>query len=919
MPTGGETRASVAALVRAAQLIERCLCVGRGSCKMVALFVLGATLLSELLAPNQARAWPADKGLQETSEFLSKGNIRADKNGENSTHYFINIPAQRLSESLNILAKQTGNQFLFSYNLAKTAEAKAVVGHYTLTQAIKQLFEGTGLVGHLEEGVLTISQPDLSKQPTVHETTRKQKMSPSKNILSAVLSVLVGAFSGTSAEAEENDNAANQIEEVKVTARKREENIQDVPISITAFGAQDIENLGLKNLQDIGGSVPNVQWDKLTELSNSISIRGVLSSDETIGFEPGVAVIIDDVFVGRAASFGTTLLDVDRIEVLRGPQGTLQGQNVIGGVFNLTTLKPSQELNGKASVSYGNYDALDVRGMISGPVVKDTIAAKLAFAVKDRDGYGRNVHLNKDLDNAEGEGIRGQLLFTPRSNFEALFTLEYQHDEYNPFNSDAGASGLSSPPAELSDRKSTRDFLNFTEKEVSAASGRFNYELVNGMVFTSVTAWRAYEVTQLQDVDEDINVGIGLAGTPLVITAEFEQDQSQFSQEFRLTSPAGSELDWLLGAYYFKEDIDQILPIVFGFNNGTVIDGVANIADSATQTDSYALFGSFTYVLDEHWRITGGLRYTDNQRSIHVIETLGFDGILDDPQNSIFGGPFINMLTADNPAPSSYAGGFVVGDTRRSITDREWTGDMTLFYQWNEDVSTYVKYARGFKGGGFNSEYNEGFSGTTVEPEFVDSFEIGLRSYLFDRRMRFNVTGFYMEHTDQQITLFDALCNCSTTANEDETESKGLELDLLAYINEHLQLSLGVGLIDAEFTAGQNKGNEPPVTPPVSASATIDFSYPLSDDMEFFFFNETNYRDTYYASQLNLEFEEQDYLMVNARAGIRSTNGKWSAGVYGRNLLDEDIFSFLADFPPVVSVGWMAPPRTYGFELLYEF
>lgn len=701
------------------------------------------------------------------------------------------------------------------------------------------------------------------------------------------------------------------LEEIVVTATKREESIQDVPISISALSAEDIENYGLKNLRDIGFSLPNFQWSRLTHLSNGVSIRGINSSDESIGFEPGVAVIVDDVFVGRAASYGTALLDIDRIEVLRGPQGTLQGRNVIGGAINITTARPSDEFHGKAQVRYGNYNALDFRGMLTGPLA-DNLSGRISVVRQDHEGYAYNEHLNEDLDSQKSDAIRAQLRYTPSDTTEVLLTGELYRDIGNPLNSDNGNSGLPAPEPDLKDRRTTRDFQNFDKRDVRALSANVYHDMANGMRFISVSSWRSYDVYQLQDVDEEINIGFGLSGD--VLTASFDQKQSQLSQEFRLESGTDQRISWLAGAYYFSEELSEVFPFLYGTNNGSVLENAGNtISDSKTETDSYALFGSATFKLSDSTRLTAGLRYTDNRRNVHVVEIFGIDGVLPS------GATYIDMLSLSDPVPLDLNDMQVVGDTRKSAHDKEFTGDITLWHDFSDDVGVYAKYARGFKGSGFNTNYDDGFAGGAVEPEFVDSYEFGLRSLLLSRRLRLNATAFYLEHTNQQVVVFEFGCFCNIATNEPSTESRGLELELQALVTENFRTSLAFGYIDAEFTKGPNKGNTPAQTPKYSVSGTLDLSLPVRNDKEFYFFGEASYRDTYYSTNDNLPFEEQNPFLLNARMGIRSSDGKWSVGLYGRNLSNETVFAYLGDFPPTLSVGWLTEPRTYGVEALFDF
>ncbi len=703
------------------------------------------------------------------------------------------------------------------------------------------------------------------------------------------------------------------LEEITVTARKRSENLQDVPISITAFNAEDIENFGFQSVEDISYSVPNFQFSRLTTLSNSLSIRGISSADSAPGFETGVAVILDDVYIGRAAGFSTTLLDIERIEVLRGPQGTIQGRNVIGGSINIVTAKPSNDFFAKLKGSYGNYDQYSLSGVVSGPLIEDKVAGKIAVARRYHDGYGRNISLDKPLDTEDAWSFRTQLRFTPTEDLEILLTGDYDKYKMHDFHSDFGPCCVSSPPAEIKDRITEGDVWNTGDREVYGAAANIYYTFPNDMSLVSVTSYRRYDVGIIQEGDPEQNFGPSGIGT-FVATARNDQDQWQFSQEVRLLSPEDQRFRWLGGLYYYRERLSNYQNFLFGLNADPIIAGSSTIDDSTTKTESYAAFGSATFDMTTIFSVTAGLRYTYNKRRIAVTEMLGIDGT--DP---VFG-DYVNMLTLSDPAPTTFDAPIILGTTHNRIVDKEWSGDLTFTQNWTGDISTFAKYARGFKGGGFNAAFNSGFSGTIVEPEFIDSFELGLRSYLLDRKLRFNVTGFYMKHKDQQILAFNPATFRYDTRNEPSTRSIGAEFDLMAVVTPDLTVSLALGLIDAKFTAGANNGNKAPYTSPVSVTAAIRYTREIAEGLSFYAFNETSWRDGYYMSADAAPISyQQSYWWITARAGIQSPDGNWSVGVYGRNITNEKVLASASDIPGLFSVGFLQEPRTYGVEAQINF
>lgn len=703
-----------------------------------------------------------------------------------------------------------------------------------------------------------------------------------------------------------------RIPEIVVSARKQSENLQDVPISITAFDAEQIDLHNFRTLQDIAYSVPNLNISRLTTLSTQISIRGINSADSSPGFETGVAVILDDVYVGRAAGFSTSLLDIERIEVLRGPQGTIQGRNVIGGSINVVTARPSDEFFAKGKVSYGNYDQFVATGVVGGPIVEGKLAGKFGVGRYYHDGFGENVSLGKPLDTEDAWSYRAQLSFTPTDDLEILLTGDYDTFDMHDFHNDFGPAGIAAPTPDLLDREVEGDVWNTGEREVWGAAVNIYYDLSETLSLASITSYRGYDVAIVQEGDPWQNFGLAGAGT-FVATAANDQSQHQISQEIRLSSD-GEALSWLAGLYYYAETLENYQNFLFGPSTGTEILGGSTIDDSEVTTDSYAAFASATYRFNDLLSATGGLRYTINERDAVVTETYGVDGV--DP----ILGTYVDMLTLDDPAPKIFDAPILLGTTTNSISDKVLTGDFTLTADWTPDVSTYVKYARGFKGGGFNTSFNEGFSGGAVKPEYLDAGEIGLRSVLFDRALRFNATAFYMKHKDQQVLQFDPTTFRYVTANEPGTRTMGVEIDGALALTDNLTWSFGGAYTDAEVTAGPNEGAKMAYTSPWSFTNSVAFDAPITEDVSFFLFHEASWRDGYtLAPGATGVAVQPSYWWLSGRIGVKSADGRWTLGAYGRNLLDKTVVSSASDIPGLFSVAFVQQPRTYGVELSVDF
>ncbi|MCA8896432.1 MAG: TonB-dependent receptor, partial [Amphiplicatus sp.] len=385
---------------------------------------------------------------------------------------------------------------------------------------------------------------------------------------------------------------------------------------------------------------------RLTTLSTQISIRGINSADSAPGFETGVAVILDDVYVGRAAGFSTSLLDIERIEVLRGPQGTLQGRNVIGGSINIVTAQPSDEFFAKGKISYGNYDQFVATGVVGGPIVEGKLAGKVAVGRYYHDGFGENVSLNKPLDTEDAWSYRAQLAFTPTDDLKILLTGDYDTYDMHDFHNDFGPSGISAPTPDLLDRKVEGDVWNTGEREVWGGALNVYYDINDAISLTSITSYRGYDVGIVQEADPWLNFGPAGAGT-FVATAANDQSQKQFTQEVRLAGDA-KDFSWLFGLYYYAETLENYQNFLFTLNTGSFLAGGSTIDDSKTTTDSYAAFGSANLRLTDLLSVSGGLRYTINDRRVRVGESYGVDGF--DPLY----GEYVDYLSLDDPAPRDY-------------------------------------------------------------------------------------------------------------------------------------------------------------------------------------------------------------------------------------------------------------------------
>ena len=710
--------------------------------------------------------------------------------------------------------------------------------------------------------------------------------------------------------------AEGWIEEVLVTAQKREENIMDVPIAMTAMTGEALAAAGIQNIEEMGASVSNMMLLPAQNNSNmDVSIRGLWTSSNDPGLDPGTSVYVDDVLLGRDFSWKTNLMDIERIEVLKGPQGTIFGRNTISGAINITTKKPSEEFEAHGDINIGNYDLRQYRASISGPLIEDTLSATASVVHRKRDGYLDNV-LGGTLNYEDSTGGRVSVLFTPNSRLSMDFAVDMTTDDGNS-NYVVATLGLGAPPggADPFDRKVAIDNPGFEERDLWGASARISYELENGYTIKSITAYRDSELNNLTDQDY-----IPIQG--FYTSRDFAQEQ--FTQEFQLISPASDQFNWVAGLYYLDSEFETSTKLVFqedvfllffgccaGFEGTS--DSVASI-----DTQSYAAFFNATYDITEQLSLNIGVRYTDEEKDSLIGQLITQPAVL--PIMSILGFPAVT------PRPES-------------ISASEVSPTISLTYAINEDANTYLKWARGFKSGGFIASLiapvdpgnPDGVGDISFAPETVDNYELGLKWMGFDNRLRLNAAVFYMDYTDMQVQQ-DTFGNLKRVTNAGEATIKGFEADILVTPSENLELTAGFGYVDATFDKFDGcsgvgtscAGNTLPQAPEVQASASAQYTQPLSSGLELVFRADVSYQDEAFQDVTNVtvspfgtpNFELQEsYTLVNARLQLRPENQRWGISLWAKNLMDEEFLVNSYDTGGGTLVSQPNTPRSYGVQL----
>ncbi len=621
-----------------------------------------------------------------------------------------------------------------------------------------------------------------------------------RNIVSSM--IVVAALGSVSQQvmAQTSDSEVG-LEEITVTARRQTENLQSTPISITAFSSDRLEAQGITQVSRIQDFTPNLTFANIPSNSGiasnaAVYIRGIGQNDFAPTVEPGVGIYVDGVYLGRTAGGVFDLIDVNSVEVLRGPQGTLFGRNTIGGAINLTTIQPSDEFTMKGDIKYGTDDRINVRGMVSGPVAEG-LYAKLSAGLFSQEGYVNAPGLGKKLGNQNTKMVRGAIRFAPvDSRFEATIAADYTRDKSNgapvtisgidptatgSFVSlqNAIATGFGALPGCFSAAgagnaqcyngrlfSKTTNFSTaptYSDLELWSASLTASYDLTDEMQLKSITAIRRINGVFAQDRD----------ASNLPINHVFDDfTQKQFSQELQFTGKAlDDKLNWVTGLYFFKEkgqDLNRIDFLVVSAQSGGFYD-----------YKNWAAFAQVGYKLTDKLTLTGGLRYTQDRKDYlpdqYVISTLA---------------PFLVIPPGTRIVPFQT----VKADVNK------WNPMVNLSYQVTSDAMLYATYSQGFKSGGYTQRiFPPEPSLPSFRPETVDSYEAGFKLMALDNRLRLNGAVFYTDYKDMQLLVADATRVGPFITNAGKARIQGFELETNFAPGDGWRLNAAAGMTDAKF------------------------------------------------------------------------------------------------------------------------
>lgn len=722
---------------------------------------------------------------------------------------------------------------------------------------------------------------------------------------------------------------ATALDEIVVTAQKRSENLQDVPVSVTALTADQLKDQRVGDVLALSGLSPGLQIKTDDNAANPrIFIRGIGVNDFNPSTASAVGVYVDGVYVASPLAQMAGFYDLQQVEVLRGPQGTLYGRNTTGGAINVTTRKPSDTPEGDLAVDYGRFNSLNVQGGFGGPIA-DTLAFRIAGLYDKSDGYTLNRLTGNKGNDADRKAVRGALRWTPDDKLTVDVSASYSKSSggsiltYNRslVAQTAEAASTADPDptfgyifckpayytsgqctnvagyANTSSNKYEGDY-RFEGKDIVklfGATSAVSYDF-GGVTLYSITGYQRAKRDDYEETD---------ANPISIFDARYVAEQDTTSQELRLQSNGATALRWVAGVYAARDNLDndshynvlEVLRVPDPVNNPTGMDPANSVGVFGwplhQKTTSYAAFGQVDYDLTPKLTLTGGLRWSQDKKTFHYVSDVDY-GLL-------------TLFEYDNQKTFS------------SISGR-----VGLRYAISDDANVYATYNRGTKSGGF-------FSGQTTDPddlgpyrdETVNAYEVGAKSEFLDRRLRVNVSAFYYDYKDLQVYTVIQRNGLPVQlfTNASKARVYGGEAEIEARPMTGLSLTLGASLLNAEYKDFQSlgddySGNTLPSAPKASLNGAAHYEHPvgagkLISQLDF------TYRGKVYYDTANTErLSDKARAYVNGQLGWAFADGRYELGVWGKNLADT---TNISDITPIAAFGFdvfsMGPPRTYGVYL----
>ncbi|MCP4987900.1 MAG: TonB-dependent receptor [Colwellia sp.] len=711
----------------------------------------------------------------------------------------------------------------------------------------------------------------------------------------AILSALL-PYSSYAVEEQETED--KKIEVIMVTAQKRVQSINDIGVSMTAFGDDDLKDLGITQPLDLAAQTSNLNINNTFQNSiPNVSIRGLGLNDYAVNNNPATGLYVDEVYLSSPAMLSFQLFDVERVEVLKGPQGTLYGRNTTAGTVTFVSKKPTEDTEGYLSLDYGTFERTSVEGAVSGELAEGLTGRIAGKMIKQNEGHQYNRYTNKKVGEIDTSSFRAMLNWKPSDTVDVLFNIHTGTDKSDTWllkvdNTfiDTDDGYFSGDPFSSAGNDDTR--MNV---ESEGAALTVNWDISDKLTFTSVTGYEQYERHVLEDRD-----GSGL----VQLDAEYKNEIDQKSQEFRLTYVSN---DWVLigGAFYGVDQIEtrdrfDAPDLPFPFKS------VGN--EYKQEAKAAGVYIHSEYNLNKEYKLTTGVRYTDETKVFFDAFTFIYGDEI--PAN---GGTQFNIF---EPVKNDY-----------DVTDL--SGKIGLDYSGIEDTLLYTSISKGFKSGNFQGQITFTPSDLAAfKEEEVIAYEVGFKSTLLDNTLQLNGAAFFYDYTDMQmygpLYFLEGVGPLFGIDNVGDAELKGMELDATWYAFEGLDIKLGLGLLDTEvtnsFVVGVAQGSELPNSPEVNFNSNIRYSWEFGDSLEASIIFNSSYKGDVSYDIVNQPKEavEDGYWLHNVRIGLTSLNDNWGVYLYGNNLADKEYRTQVL----TSTVGFgetYGMPRTFGISVDYSW
>jgi len=740
------------------------------------------------------------------------------------------------------------------------------------------------------------------------------------------------------------------IEKIIVTAQKRQQNLQEVPITVTALNSDDLRQAGVVSISDVANISPGLHISNTQAEDTSISMRGIGSNDFGFSSDESIPIYLDGVYLGSSISSIGDLIDIDQIEVLKGPQGTLFGRNAVGGAVNITTARPTSDIEANVTLGIGDYNLQTIKGMFNVPLVDDELMLRITGGMRNRDGWQYNESTNKTDGYAQDRwNTRAKLLWTPNDRLDMQLTLDANEEKDNAGYGNVAGGFLAEQLDEYGLLSSaTKDVtgttanngnaflaIDYTDPEnpfpifdgpdgepidfglnrkTHGTALKVDFDISNTLTLSSISSYRSLESAISEDAD---------GSEYLVLNIRSYLDSTEYNQEFRLSGQS-TKLDWFVGISAFKSEVEGRVDDSFGaiiigdnFDETAIVDA---------ETLSYALFGDAIWSMTPTTNLTFGVRVSYDEKSQKIKNPQEF-GLL-------FASPFQFLDERGMSDPSL------------AESEKTWNNvspRLVVDHNLNDNTLIFAGISQGYKSGGFNSfptvdinPYSPTFGfvpyGSTApfDEEKVTNYEAGIKSIFLDDRLKFNASVYYYDFTDLQFLVNEGAI--VKAVNAGSAKGNGIDIDTLYLLTENLTISANIAWLDASYGEDVvdsegvllvSKGQELAYSPNISANLSLDHYLALGGMGEL----RTNLNYTYTSEQYHSGssndkiYLEEANALLNARISFISAEESWQVSAWATNLTDEDTIESIGNVTD--DFGFIptrrGEPRMFGVEFSYFY